>query len=195
MRRTALLVAAAAAPVVFALGCDSGRTTTPAVAAPNAVSLSRDGDRVRTQPVTLRDDCDPATFDAALGDPNACVRKGGGGLPFDRFVAELTRKQSVGAWKIDPDKLDADAGTILVATNRGGETHTFTHVAAFGGGIVGFLNDLAGTPNVAPECNPATLNFLTPGASSQTTVAGTGTELYQCCIHPWMRMEVHQHHS
>ena len=191
MRRTSLLVAVAVGvPGLFALGCDSGRSTMPAARAPGAVSFSREGDHVHTQPVSLRDDCDPATFDAALNDPNGCVRQGGHGLAFNQFVAELTRNQFVGAWRIDPDKVDAAPGTILVATNRGGETHTFTRVAAFGGGIVPFLNTLAGTPNVAPECNPGTLDFLSPGGSSQTTVASDGTELYQCCIHPWMRVTV-----
>lgn len=195
MRRASLLVAlSVAAPIFAAVACDSGRSTTPVAAAPGAASLSRGGENDRVQPVSLRDDCDPVSFDAALHDPNACVRKGSG-LPFDRFVAELTRNHSVGAWRIAPDQVDAEPGTILVTTNQGGETHTFTRVAAFGGGIVPFLNGLAGTPTPAPECNPGTLNFLTPGASTQTTVANDGTELYQCCIHPWMRMEVHQHHG
>ena len=68
--------------------------------------------------------------------------------------------------------------------------HTFTRVAAFGGGIVPFLNALSGTPNVAPECNPATLDFLAAGASQSVVIANDGAEKYQCCIHPWMRMVV-----
>jgi hypothetical protein len=40
-------------------------------------------------------------------------------------------------------------------TSSYGETHTFTEVAQFGGGLVGLLNDLSGNPVPAPECNPA----------------------------------------
>jgi hypothetical protein len=50
----------------------------------------------------------------------------------------------------------------LVAVNKGGETHTFTRVAEYGGGIVPFLNDLAQTPIVAPECSAET-TFVPPG--------------------------------
>jgi len=39
---------------------------------------------------------------------------------------------------------------MLLAVNRGGEVHTFTHVAAFGGGIVLPLNELSHNPTVAP---------------------------------------------
>jgi plastocyanin len=197
MRRTpqVLIVAAVAVPALFSLGCESSRPTMPepaanARAASASPSLDRDGNR--TQAVTLRDDCDPATFDAATG-PNACVRNGNG-MPFDTFIAVLTKNQRVGPWRIDPDHVEANPGTVLTATNRGGETHTFTRVAKFGGGIVPILNTLSGNTTQAPECsNPGALTFLTPGSSTQATVANDGTELYQCCIHPWMRMEVHQH--
>jgi plastocyanin len=197
MRRTpqVFIVAAVAVPALLSLGCESSRSTMPEPAAnARAVSVSpsfdRDGNRTRA--VTLRDDCDPATFNAALG-ANSCLRKDSG-MPFNTFVAVLTQNQSVGAWKIDPDRVEADPGTVLMATNRGGETHTFTRVAKFGGGFVQLLNNLSGNTTQAPECsNPRALTLLAPGGSTQATVGNDGTELYQCCIHPWMRMEVHQH--
>ena len=196
MRRTpqGFIVAAVAIPALLSLGCESSRTTMPAPSANAKIasagpSLDRDGDRTRK--VTLRDDCDPATFNAALG-PNSCLRKDSG-MPFNTFVALLTRNQTVGPWKIDPDRVEADPGTVLTATNRGGETHTFTRVAAFGGGIVPLLNNLSGNPTPAPECNPGTIQFLAPGGATSATVGNDGTELYQCCIHPWMRMVVRQH--
>ncbi|MFI5229396.1 MAG: hypothetical protein ACHQWU_10025 [Gemmatimonadales bacterium] len=196
MRRTPhfFIVAAVAVPALFSLGCESSRSTMPAAAAATraaTASPSLDRDVNRTREVSLRDDCDPATFDAANG-PNACVRNGNG-MPFDTFLSVLTKNQSVGAWKIDPDRVEATPGTVIVATNRGGETHTFTRVAAFGGGFVPILNTLSGNTTRAPECSPAKVQFLPPGASMQATVADDGTERYQCCIHPWMRMEVRQH--
>jgi plastocyanin len=197
MRRAphVFILAAAAVPTLFSLGCESSRSTMPAAADARASSTSPSLDRNANlaHAVALRDDCDPASFDAATG-PGACVRNGNG-MPFGTFIAVLTQNQSVGAWKIDPDQVELAPGSMIVATNRGGETHTFTRVAAFGGGIVPVLNNLSGNPTPAPECNPAMVQFLVPGASVQTIVANDGTELYQCCIHPWMRMEVHQHHG
>jgi plastocyanin len=135
--------------------------------------------------VTMFDACDPDTFNAAVG-PGTCTRPGG--VRFDSFVAELTKHQSVGAWHFAPSQVMMRVGQQLVANNRGGETHTFTEVENFGGGVVGFLNDLVGLKTVAPECSSAV--FLPPGASSRETEHEAGVEKYQCCIHPWMRAEV-----
>jgi hypothetical protein len=75
--------------------------------------------------------------------------------------------------------------------NRGGEVHTFTHVAAFGGGIIPPLNALSGNPVPAPECLALEPDdFVAPGNTYQEQIEGSGTQLFQCCIHPWMRMTV-----
>ena len=82
-------------------------------------------------------------------------------------------------------------GQFLVATNRGGEAHTFTEVEEFGGGIVPQLNDVLGLTTVAPECSQlAGTDFIAPGASSSEKEEEAGVEKYQCCIHPWMRAQV-----
>ena len=79
-----------------------------------------------------------------------------------------------------------------MAVNRGGETHTFTEVDEFGGGIVPDLNERMGLTEVAPECNMlAPADFIPAGGSSSETEDEEGVEKYQCCIHPWMRAEVH----
>ena len=79
-----------------------------------------------------------------------------------------------------------------MAINRGGEVHTFTEVEEFGGGIVPPLNDLSHNPVVAPEC--ASLDpddFVAPGATyREEALEHAGTARFQCCIHPWMRLEV-----
>jgi hypothetical protein len=81
---------------------------------------------------------------------------------------------------------------VFVAVNRGGEVHTFTEVAQFGGGIVPILNTLTNNPVVAPECNALEPDdFVAPGGTyREEPLEGSGTARFQCCIHPWMRLEV-----
>jgi hypothetical protein len=138
--------------------------------------------------VRRKDACDPATFNAVVG-PGTCVRPGG--VQFDAFIAELKRKGEAGAWHFAPSTPTAPVRRILVAINRGGEVHTFTHVEAFGGGIVPLLNDLAGVPTPASECLPLEEDdFVTPGTTYEEDIVDTGTQRFQCCIPPWMRLEV-----
>jgi plastocyanin len=138
------------------------------------------------QKIELRDDCDPLTFNAAIG-PGACV--GNGHMTFATFLDRLGKDRMVGAWKFNPDKVEIKRGTPLSLTNRGGETHTFTCVKAFGGGIVPLLNDLSGNPKVAELCPNEVLanTFVPAGGSLDEPAPQVGTHLYQCMIHPWMR--------
>jgi plastocyanin len=138
--------------------------------------------------VTMLDACDPETFNAALG-PGTCRRSGG--VRFADFLEQLGRHHSVGAWRFAPPNVTMSVGQLLVATNRGGEEHTFTEVEEFGGGIIADLNRLSGLNTVAPECTTlAQKDFIKPGASSSEEEDEAGVEKYQCCIHPWMRAEV-----
>jgi hypothetical protein len=92
---------------------------------------------------------------------------------------------------MDPPALGIALGQSFVATNRGGEVHTFTEVEEFGGGIVASLNELSGNPVPAPECGRlAPADFLAPGGALRDTPDEAGVEKYQCCIHPWMRTTV-----
>jgi plastocyanin len=134
------------------------------------------------------DACDPETFNAALG-AGTCTRSGG--VTFDKFLEQLGRHGSIGSWHFAPPVVTMRVGELLVATNHGGETHTFTEVEEFGGGIVPQLNQLTGLTNVAPECNQLMNgDFLAPGTSSSEQEDDAGIENYQCCIHPWMRAQV-----
>jgi len=136
--------------------------------------------------VTMMDACDPKTFQAAHV---ACVRSGG--VTFQRFLELLGKHHTVGAWHFTPGTVNARVGQTLLAVNRGGEVHTFTEVEKFGGGIVDILNQLSGNPVSAPECrNLPAGEFIAPGASASDEIAQPGTEHYQCCIHPWMRLDV-----
>jgi plastocyanin len=136
--------------------------------------------------ITMMDACDGPTFNAAIG-PGTCARDHG--VSFSEFVAQLTAHQFAGAWHNAPSQTDARLGDSLVAYNNGGEVHTFTRVASFGGGVVPFLNDLSGTPTVAPECTAET-QFVPPGGTDTDSLNQTGELKFQCCIHPWMRTTV-----
>ena len=96
------------------------------------------------------------------------------------------------AWRFDPAALSLTVGGSITATNYGGEVHTFTEVAQFGGGIVPALNTASGNLVEAPECKDITAaDRIAPGGTFRTDAeTTTGTHLYQCCIHPWMRETV-----
>ncbi len=100
----------------------------------------------------------------------------------------MTRRASLlRAWTVT-----ARVGQTLLAVNRGGEVHTFTEAEDVGGGSVLPLNALSANPLPAPEClNPAAGDFIAPGTSHTDEVEEPGTERYQCCIHPWMRLDLH----
>lgn len=146
----------------------------------------------------MYDDCEPTTFNAVLGD-GACI--GNGHTTFDEFIAELEATQDVHKWHNQPSQAHLNVGRPTVIENRGGEVHTFTPVANFGGGFVLELNGISGNPVPAPEClNFGSIVFIPAGATEEGPTAGSsdlpvGITRFQCCIHPWMRtvIEVADH--
>jgi plastocyanin len=137
--------------------------------------------------VQILDACDPATFNAALGD-GACVRKGGG-VKFETFIDQLIAKGEAPAWRFSPGQLKLDAGGTITARNKGGEFHTFSEVAAFGGGCILEINELLGLEQV-PECSIGDIFATTgvpPGASLTTEPLAAGQHRFMCLIHPWQR--------
>jgi hypothetical protein len=166
----------------------------------NATGVSR--------PIMLHDDCDPATFNAAAG-PGTCV--GSGKTTFDKFIAQLTQHQTAFLWFFAPGQSAVPVGQMLKLGNTGGETHTFTKVAEFGGGFIIPLNLLSGNPVPRPECTtgvavgPVMLQpqpesptniFVEAGTVEDGPTAGSAilpvgkTVKFMCCIHPWMRTEI-----
>ena len=138
----------------------------------------------------MYDDCEPTSFNAVLG-AGACV--GNGHTTFDEFIAELAATQDAHKWRNQPVQAQLNIGRPTIIENRGGEDHTFTEVAEFGGGFVDALNGISGNPVPAPEClNFGSLVIIHPGGVEQGPTAGSsdlpvGSHRFQCCIHPWMR--------
>lgn len=140
--------------------------------------------------IRMYDDCEPTSFNAVLGE-GACI--GNGHTTFDEFIAELAETQDAHKWRNQPSQMHVNVGRPTIIENRGGEVHTFTPVAAFGGGFIPDLNGISGNPVPAPEClNIGALVFIPAGATEEGPTAGSselpvGTTRFQCCIHPWMR--------
>ena len=138
--------------------------------------------------VDMLDDCETNSFNAILG-PGGCV--GNGTTTFQAFIAELTATHTAAKWLFAPTFLETAAGKQLIAKNRGGEEHTFTRVAQFGGGIVPALNALSNNPVVAAECmNLEEDDFVPSGGVYRERLTDASVQRFQCCIHPWMRTTV-----
>src|SRR3954453_15347047 len=84
-----------------------------------------------TVQVVALDECDPLTFNAALG-PDFCKNVALGALGFATTLQDLFAKASAGTpdvgWDFEPDVLKIKEGTILSIVDQGGEPHTFTEV-------------------------------------------------------------------
>ena len=139
----------------------------------------------------MYDDCDPVTFAPV---PGGCI--GNGKTTTDEFFAELEETQDAHKWRNQPEQALLNVGRPTEIENRGGEVHTFTKVAEFGGGFVDELNGVSGNPVPAPEClNFGAIDFIPAGAVQEGPVAGSselpvGVNRFQCCIHPWMRTTI-----
>jgi hypothetical protein len=166
-----------------------------AVAIAAATPSIAQGNPLRTEIVAL-DECDPATFNAVLG-PDFCRNVSLAPLGFATTFSELFAKAAAGTpdpgWDFDPDQISIKQGTVLSVADQGGEPHTFTEVANFGGG---FVPDLNHGENTVPECAGGFSNVkvartrILQGSHLDMTGLSKGKHLFQCCIHPWMRVEV-----
>jgi plastocyanin len=146
--------------------------------------------------VVALDECDPVTFNAVLG-PDFCknIALAALGLPTtcNEFFAQAAAGTPDPGWDFEPDVVHIKKGTTLSVVDQGGEPHTFTEVAHFGGGFIEPLN--AGEPTV-PECAGGFKNLavartrIIQGSHLDITQLSKGTHRFECCIHPWMRMTV-----
>jgi plastocyanin len=156
----------------------------------------------------VRDECDAATFNSGPptgpGLGNICDPNFGGDETFQEFIAEITATQQAEHWRFQPDRTTVDRGERTTIQSRGGETHTFTRVAKFGGGVVPVLNQLSGAGETVAECGSVATGPLPPSPTNFFVLAGSegagptagsaalprGTSRWQCCIHPWMRSTI-----
>jgi len=187
MRFTAVAVSAL---TFVALACTESPTpTTPATANKQLVGMGADRSADDARTLRMYDSCDPATFNAVFNDPTICIKQGH--VPFDRFIAELTQTQHAAQWRFAQQNVELTPGASVFALNEGGEVHTFTRVAQFGGGILPLLNDLSGNTTVAPECTTLEADdFVAPGALYTAELNTDAVQHFQCCIHPWMRADI-----
>jgi len=177
-----LLLAAAAACSDRAISTEASLSAAGSVA-----NLDKGGTTDRT--VNMMDACDGPSF-AAVGV--LCTRNHG--VAFSDLFAQLAAQGFAGAWHNAPSQMDATVGLTLAAVNKGGEVHTFTKVAHFGGGIVPEIN---GVLHLTPTAECLALltpghddDFIMPGGVDTDDVVESGTTRYQCCIHPWMQTVV-----
>ena len=164
--------------------------------------MMENGDRHATPAqVVALDECDPATFNVlGAAGPGFCKNVALGYTPFGSTTtfANLVAEAAIGRpdknWDFEPDTLTVEEGTPIIAVNQGGEPHTFTEVAQFGGGFIPQLNG----PNetAVPECAmgfsrvEVARTRILQGSQLQVTGLSKGVHLFQCCIHPWMRTTV-----
>ena len=145
-----------------------------------------------TTTVKLRDNCDPATFDAAFG-PGTCAPHGPlPTVPLGDFLAKLNPVDfGHPQWRNDPARVEIESEDTLKIVVRGGEFHTFTEVAKFGAGCIAPLNDALGLTTDVPTAAQCGAFFattgVTPGATLKVNHLTPGIHRFMCEIHPWMR--------
>ena len=143
------------------------------------------------------DECDPTTFNAALG-PDFCKNVALAAFGYATTLSDLVAGAQAGTpspnWDFEPDSINVPLGTVVSVVDQGGEPHTFTEVAKFGGGFLAPLNGPGET--TAPECvggfSTVTVakTRIIQGSTLQVPNLPKGEHLFQCCIHPWMRVTV-----
>jgi plastocyanin len=144
--------------------------------------------------VVALDECDPVTFNLPSNvGPGFCKNVALGYTPlgytttFSNLFAEAAAGHPDPKWDFEPDNLTVDEGTPIIAVNQGGEPHTFTEVAQFGGGFIPPLND---GQTAAREC---ALGFSSVAVARTRILQGSQlqfTGLSKGEHHPWMRMTV-----
>jgi plastocyanin len=169
-------------------------------AAPCAIAQG-DGNSPGIAQVVALDECDPTSFNMVLGESGGgfCHNVSLATFGYATTLSDLLTAAENGTpdpgWDFEPDQLTIKLGTIVSVVDQGGEPHTFTEVQAFGNGFLPPLNPGSST-SVIPECSGGFKNIAVARTrvvqGSHLDIAGLskGKHLFQCCIHPWMRMEV-----
>jgi len=146
--------------------------------------------------VVALDECDPSTVNAATGaGPDFCKNVA---LGASTTLPDLLAKAAAGTpdpnWDFEPDSLTIKQGQVISVVDQGGEPHTFTEVKQFGGGFIPGLNGPG--ESAVSECAGGFSNVavartrILQGSHLDVIGLSKGKHLFQCCIHPWMRIEV-----
>ena len=143
--------------------------------------------------VVALDECDPVTFNAAMG-PDFCKNIAlGYSTTLDVLLQEAANKTPDPNWDFEPDTIHIPEGSILSVVDQGGEPHTFTEVRRFGGGFISGLN---GGETAVPECAAGFSSVavartrILQGSHIEVSGLSKGEHHFQCCIHPWMHVTV-----
>src|SRR5438552_16677175 len=84
--------------------------------------------------IVALDECDPITFNAALG-ADFCHNVALGALGFATTLQDLVAKASAGqpdaGWDFEPDVVKIKEGSLLSIVDQGGAPHTVTEVQQF----------------------------------------------------------------
>ncbi len=148
-----------------------------------------------SQQVIILDECEPTSFNTQFG-PGTCLNVVSlGGVPLADFLGALPTGHP--AWLFYPtDPVTIKKKDSLRVVNQGGEIHTFTEVAEFGGGFLPVLNNPPNSPAIQ-ECAGGYANNtelastrVLQGSSLEISGLKKGLHRFQCCVHPWMRMEI-----
>ena len=143
--------------------------------------------------IVALDECEPSSFNMNLGADFCKNVALGATTSFDDLFTEAMQGNPDPKWDFEPDSVAVSKGTMLSVVNQGGEPHTFTEVKNFGGGFVDGLNH---GQNTVPECAGGFANIkvartrILQGSRLDFGGLSKGKHFFQCCIHPWMRVEV-----
>jgi plastocyanin len=159
---------------------------------------SQDHDRDQDAPPTpvqivALDECDPKTFNDALGADFCKNVTLGAFTTLDKLFKLAKDGTPDPGWDFEPDTLRIKKGTPIIVVDQGGEPHTFTEVKQFGGGFIPDLNHGEAT---VPECADGFKNLavartrILQGSQLLVPSLSKGDHNFQCCIHPWMRVTV-----
>ena len=166
-----------------------------------ATHAAAQGDSPGLAQVVALDECDPNTFNAVLSESGGgfCHNVSLAALGYATTLSDLLMGAENNSpdpgWDFEPDQLTIKQGTIVSVVDQGGEPHTFTEVKAYGNGFLPPLNPGSST-SVIPECQGGFKNIavartrVLQGSHLDIMGLSKGKHLFQCCIHPWMRMEV-----
>src|ERR1700757_5403299 len=91
--------------------------------------LAQEGDKSPSPAqIVALDECDPPTFNAAIG-PDFCKNVAlGASTTFNDLFAKAAAGTPDPGWDFEPDVLHIKKGTPLLVVDQGGEPHTFTEV-------------------------------------------------------------------